>query len=106
MLSRLLLWPAFGLAILALGYWQTRNGSGWGPLMAAIAAGAFAEAARVEAATVAVDGEIWLFSRRNAIWAAVPFAMFGAWTAYLVALFVYATASFFYLQQLRRIASS
>jgi len=106
MLSRLLLWPAFGLAILALGYWQTRNGSGWGPLMAAIAAGAFAEAARIEAATVAVDGEIWLFSRRNAIWAAVPFAMFGAWTAYLLALFVYATASFFYLQQLRRIASS
>ena len=48
MLSRVLLWPAFGLAVLALGWWQTRHGLGWGPLMAAVAAAAFAEAARIE----------------------------------------------------------
>jgi hypothetical protein len=106
MLSRVLLWPAFGLALLALGWWQTRHGVGWGPLMAAVAAAAFAEAARIEAGAAPAHGEIWLFSRRNAIWAAIPFALFGAWTPYLVAMFVYAAASLFYLQQVRRIASS
>jgi hypothetical protein len=106
MLSRLLLWPTFGLALLALGYWETRHGTGWGAFMAALAAAAFAEAARIEAGPAPVHGEIWLFSRRNAIWAAIPFALFGAWTSYLIAMFGYAAASLFYLQQLRRIAPS
>ena len=44
---------------------------------------------------------VWLFSRRNAIFAAIPFAVAGAWTIYLIALFVYAGASFFVVQHLR-----
>jgi hypothetical protein len=101
--SRMLLWPAAGLALLALGLWEARHNSGWGALMAAVAAGAFAEAARLES-VAGTPGELWLLSRRNAIWLALPFALAGAWTSYLVALFVYAAASFFYLQHVRRIA--
>jgi ABC-type glycerol-3-phosphate transport system permease component len=40
----------------------------------------------------------WLFSRRNAILAALIFALAGAWTSYLVALLVYAAVSFFVVQ--------
>jgi len=104
MMSRLALWPAAGIALLALGAWETRHASGWGAMMAAVAAAAFAEAARLEVAPVGVHGELWLLSRRNAILAAAPFAAFGAWTSYLVALFVYAAVSFFYVQHVRRVA--
>ena len=44
---------------------------------------------------------MWLFSRRNAILAAIPFAVFGEWTLYLMTMFVYAAGSFFALQHLR-----
>ena len=37
-----------GLALIALGWWETRHGSGWGAMLAAIVACAFAEAARIE----------------------------------------------------------
>ena len=30
MWSRLALWPAAGIALLAIGWWETRHGSGWG----------------------------------------------------------------------------
>jgi hypothetical protein len=103
MLSRRLLWPAAGIALLALGYWESRHGGGWGAIMAAVAAAAFAEAARLEGAT-GLPGEPWLLSRRNAILLAIPFAPFGAWTTYLIGLFGYAAVSFFYLQHARRIA--
>jgi hypothetical protein len=103
MLSRRLLWPAAGIALLALGIWETRHGGGWGAIMAAVAAAAFAEAARLEGAA-GLPGEPWLLSRRNAILLAVPFALFGSWTSFLIGLFGYATASFFYLQHARRIA--
>jgi hypothetical protein len=103
-LSRRLLWPAAGIALLALGIWESRHGGGWGSIMAAVAAAAFAEAARLEGVP-GLPGEQWLLSRRNAILLAIPFALFGAWTTYLVVLFVYAAASFFYLQHVRRIAS-
>lgn len=103
MLSRRLLWPAAGLALLALGIWESRHGGGWGAIMAAVAAAAFAEAARIEG-SAGLPGEPWLLSRRNAILLAIPFAPFGAWTTYLIALFGYAAASFFYLQHARRIA--
>ncbi len=102
MLSRRLLWPAAGLALLTLGMWESRHG-GWGAIMAAIAAAAFAEAARIEG-SAGMPGEPWLLSRRNAIQLAIPFAPFGAWTTYLIGLFGYAAASFFYLQHARRIA--
>ena len=104
MLSKILLWPAAGLALGALGWWQSHNGSGWGAVLAAIAAAAFAEAARIEN-KVGLPGELAVVSRRNAILLAVPFALFGAWTPYLITLFVYCAASFFFLQHARRMAA-
>lgn len=101
MLSRLALWPAAGIALLALGWWETRQGTGWGALVSAAATVAFAEAARIEKAGLPLGGELWLFSRRNAIFAAIPFALAGAWTSYLVAMLVYASVSFFIIQQVR-----
>jgi hypothetical protein len=103
-LSRRMLWPAAGIALLALGVWESRNGSGWGSIMAAVAAMAFAEAARLEGMP-GMPGEQWLLSRRNAILLAIPFALVGAWTSYLVVLFGYAGVSFFVLQHVRRIAA-
>lgn len=93
-----LLWPAGGLALLALGLWQSRNGDGWGAAYAAAACAAFAEADRVERRKLDFPGEHWLFSRRNAILALIPFAAAGAWTFGLVALSIYAGASFFVAQ--------
>jgi hypothetical protein len=104
LLSRLALWPASGFALLALGWWEMRGASGWGALLSTAATLAFAEAARVERAGMP-EGELWLFSRRSAIVAAVPFALAGAWTSYLVALLVYATVSFFIIQRVRHQSS-
>ena len=101
MLSRRLLWPAAGLALLAIGLWETRHGTGWGSLVAAAAGCAFAEAARIEKATMPSGGELWLFSRRNAVFLALPFALGGVWTAYLIAILVYAALSFFIVQRVR-----
>ena len=67
-------------------------------MLAAAAAAAFAEAARIEREKLEMPGDIWLVSRRNAILAAIPFAAFGAWTVFLVALALYAGASFFVVQ--------
>jgi hypothetical protein len=97
-LAKRLLWPAAGAALIALGWWQSEHGSGWGALAAAATAAAFAEAARIEREKLEFAGEIWLVSRRNAILAALPFAAFGAWAGYLVALALYAGASFFVVQ--------
>jgi len=101
-LARTLLWPAAGAALLMLGWWKMHNGGHWGALLAAIAAGAFAEAARLEGGS-GLPGELWVISRRNAILLAIPFAIFGTWTAYLIALFIYAATSFFFLQHALRI---
>lgn len=100
MWSRVGLWPAAGVALLALGWWEMRHVSGWGALVTAGAAAAFAEAARIERAAMN-DGELWLFSRRSAIVLAVPFALAGAWTTYLVVLLLYALTSFFIVQYVR-----
>jgi hypothetical protein len=93
-----LLWPAAGLALIALGWWQSRHGGGWGALLAAATACAFARAAQIEKSAVQATLPAWLFSRRNAILAALIFALAGAWTSYLVALLVYAAVSFFVVQ--------
>ena len=106
MLSRRALWPAAGIALLALGWWETRFGAGWGALASAVAAAAFAEAMRIEQDGFAVPGEIWLLSRRNAIFAAIPFAIAGAWTGLIVFLALYAAASFFYVQHVRHLGPS
>ena len=97
-LSARLLWPAAGLALLALGWRLALHGSGWGAVATALAIAAFAEAARIEHGQADVPGQVWLFSRRNAILAAVPFGIAGAWALGLVALALYAAGSFFYVQ--------
>lgn len=104
--SRRLLWPAAGLALLALGWFEARHGAGWGAMVSALAAVAFAEAGRIERSGEAVPGSIWLFSRRTAIWAAIPFAAMGpfapmGWSSYLALLALYAAASFFVVQHVR-----
>ena len=105
MMSRIALWPAAGLAVLALGWWEARANTGWGAFVAALAAVAFAEAARIERVGMA-DGEYWLLSRRSAIVAAIPFAIAGAWTSYLIGLLIYAALSFFIIQHVRHQPSS
>jgi len=101
MLSRRLLWPAAGLALLALGWFEARHGSGWGAMMAALSAAAFAEAGRLERVGSATPRGEWLFSRRTAIWLAIPFVIGGWWNAYLGIMASYAAASFFTVQHLR-----
>lgn len=93
-----LLWPAAGLALLSLGGWVADHGGGWGALFTAISAAAFAEATRIERGHSDIPGRIWLFSRRNAIFAAIPLALTGNWTLCLVILALYAAVSFFYVQ--------
>jgi hypothetical protein len=105
-LNRFALWPVAGLALLALGWWETRHGKGWGAMVAAGATIAFTEATRIEKAAIPADADIWLLSRRNAIFAAIPFAVAGAWTAYLLAMLVYAAVSFFIVQHVRHRPSS
>ena len=96
------LWPLSGLALLALGWWEWRYGSGWGAMVTALAAAAFAQAAVLERSAPPGDWDLWLFSRRNAIVVAVPFAIFGAWTSTLLVLALYSATSFFLVQRLRR----
>ncbi|QIK79765.1 hypothetical protein G7077_13470 [Sphingomonas piscis] len=99
--SRRMLWPAAGLALVALGWCSMKAGAGWGALASAAAAAAFAEAARRETPSLPLDGEVWLFSRRNAILLAVPFAALGGWAVLLAGLAIYAAGSFFLLQKVR-----
>lgn len=106
MVARTALWPAAGIAMLALGLWQMRHGTGWGAMVTAVAVCAFAEAGRIERVGMPAASETWLFSRRNAILLAIPFALGGAWTAYMVAMLVYAAASFFLVQRVRHLPAS
>lgn len=106
MWSRLALWPCAGIALLAIGLWETRHGTGWGSLVAASAACAFGEAARIEKSGMPPGGDIWLLSRRNAAFLAVPFAIAGVWTAYLLTVLTYAAISFFLVQRVRHSRSS
>lgn len=96
--SRSLLWPAAGAALVALGWYVSRHGGGWGALVAALAAAAFGEAMRIERRDSAPPGGHWFFSRRAAIVLAIPFAVGGWWNAYLVAMALYAAVSFFLAQ--------
>lgn len=109
MLARRLLWPANGLALLALGWFEARHGGGWGAMVAAFAAFAFAQAAVLERtgalpqsvlerAAGRLSGEVWLFSARGAVWSYVPFALAGWWNGALAALAAWAAISFFIIQ--------
>jgi hypothetical protein len=106
MWSKRALWPAAGIALLAIGLWEMRHGTGWGSMVTAAAASAFAEAARIEKAAMPAGGELWLMSRRNAIFLAIPFAIAGAWTAFLLAILTYAAVSFFIVQRVRHLPTS
>jgi hypothetical protein len=99
--SRRLLWPAAGLALLALGWFEARHGSGWGAMVAALSAAAFAEAGRVEKIGRQAPGVQWLLSRRNAIWLGLPFAIGQWWSIYLGLIALYSAASFFIIQHFR-----
>ena len=68
---------------------------------AALAGAAFAEAGRVERQGRTLPGGEWHFSRRNAMWLALPFAIGGWWSLYLATVAVYAATSFFIAQHLR-----
>ena len=99
--SRRLLAPAAGLPHIALAWWEMTHGHGWGALLAGAGTIAFAEAMRIETVWFSADPDPWLFSRRSAIFAAIPFALAGAWTPYIVGLLLYAAASFFIVQHVR-----
>lgn len=101
MLSRRLLWPAAGLALLALGWFEARHGSGWGAMMAALMGAAFAEAMRIERKGKTIPSGEWLLSWRNAAWLAIPFAIGGWWSVYLGLIAFYAAGSFFLAQHYR-----
>ena len=100
-LARRLLWPAAGLALLALGWWSSRHGGSWGALFAALATAAFAEAGRIEKSGSLIPRQPWFFSRRNAIFLAVPFAIMGWWVPFLIMLAAFAAVTFFVLQHFR-----
>ena len=53
---------------------------------------------RVECSAIEPPGALYLFSRRAAIWAAIPFAIGGWWNLYLGLLALYAATSFFVAQ--------
>jgi hypothetical protein len=95
-----LLAPAHALALLGLAWFETRYGGGWGALVAAAAAISFAEATRVERRGRELGPDLWLLSPRSAVFTALPFAVFGAWSLLTVVLAVYAAVSFFIVQQL------
>jgi hypothetical protein len=80
-----------------------RHGTGWGAIVTAVAACAFAEAARIERLGVPAGDEMWLLSRRNTIFLAIPFAIAGQWTAFLVGVLIYAALSFFIVQRVRHL---
>ncbi len=102
-LVRRLLWPAAGAVLLALAWRLWSEGLGWGPLATAIGALAFAEAGRIEARAGETPWRTWLFSRRNAVLAAVPLALVTGWTGTVIALALYAATSFFLVQHARHL---
>lgn len=101
LMSRRVLGPAAGFPLMALAWWEMNHGHGWGTLLAGAGTIAFSEAMRIEKTGFPPDADPWLFSRRSAIVAAIPFALAGSWTAYLVGLLLYASVSFFVIQHVR-----
>ena len=106
LMSRRFLGPAAGFPLMAIAWWEMNHGHGWGTLLAGAGTIAFSEAARIEKVGFPPDADQWLFSRRSAIVAAIPFALAGSWTAYLVGLLLYASVSFFIIQRVRHSESS
>jgi hypothetical protein len=86
--------------LLGLAWFETRHGAGWGAFASAATAIAFTEAARIERRGRELGPDLWLMTPRSAVFAAIPFAAFGAWGVLTVVLAVYAAVSFFIVQQL------
>jgi len=84
------------VALLALAWRLSAEDADWDVVLAATGALTFAVAQRLEGrhATHGASAP-WLLSPANAIWAAVPFALFGWWRAAVILLAVWAAASFF-----------
>ena len=97
---QLLLWPAAGLALIALSWWETNHGSGWGAFVCAVCTAAFGQAYQLERAHTDIALPAWLVSRRNAILLLVLFALASAWTGFVIALLAYTAISFFFVQYL------
>lgn len=97
-LTRRMLWPAAGAALLSLGWLLLQQGQGWGPLMGAATTLAFAEALRVERSGRDLPFGHWLFDRRPAVVVASLIAALGWWNVVPVLLALYAGASFFLVQ--------
>ena len=96
-----LLWPAAGLALIALGWWEARHGGGWGAVACAVMRSAFAQAYRSNERIARSRYFPLLFSRRNAILGAALFAPCAApGRAILIAVLIYAAISFFFVQYL------
>jgi hypothetical protein len=106
LMSRRVLGPAAGVPLMALAWWEMAHGHGWGTLISGAGTIAFSEAMRIEQKGLPADADPWLFSRRSAIVAAIPFALAGAWTSYLIGLLIYAAVSFFIIQHVRHSALS
>ncbi|RST30964.1 hypothetical protein HMF7854_09055 [Sphingomonas ginkgonis] len=101
LLTRRLLWPLIGIALLFAGWWASRHGSGWGAMATALTATGFAEAQRVERGLDDLPADGWLFSRRNAILLSLPLLVAQAPATLVSMLALYAAISFFFVQHLR-----
>jgi hypothetical protein len=71
---------------------------GWGCLILAATTLAFLGALRIEIGDRDISGSVFLADRKGMIWVMMPFALTGSWLGGLLALTLYAGASFFWAQ--------
>ena len=92
--------------MLALGWWETRHGTGWGALVDRGRGRGFRRSGPDRAIVDARGGRnLAVFAakrdlRRN------PLRFGRSWTAYLLAMLVYAALSFFIVQHVRHLPPS
>jgi hypothetical protein len=96
--SNYLLPAISGGAYLCLAY-SLAEQIGWGCLILAAATLAFLGALRIELGEREIPGSVFLADRKGMIWIMLPFAVTGSWLGGLLALSLYAGASFFWAQQ-------
>ncbi len=87
-----------GGALIALAV-SLSDAHGWGTVLLAAATILFLLAQRFEVEGRRFRGLIFLAERKGMTWLMLPFAIAGQWVGGLAALFVYAVASFFWVQQ-------
>ena len=91
--------PALSAATLLILAYSLAATRGWGCVALAAATVAFAVARQTETEGREIAGGIWLAERKGLAWLLLPFAVTGFWATGLVALAVYAGASFFWAQR-------